>query len=203
MKLTIIIGVLFLGLVATLAVVVRRLEIMKVERDQLVQYSLEKSDSIEYLKTKNGQIIARSTVQDLTIRNLRKLSDNLPWIKQFEGVNRRLNNVEQATKLTAQVVGNFQFPLRDTTIINLDSIVTKAKVFNNKDKWFPIKGVVFSDSITTTSKIPVPLQSILLWERKHKFLGIKFGRKKWTNQTTSENPYVKITEHQIIRIGKK
>jgi hypothetical protein len=205
MRIIIILSTLILLLITVLTIVVRQLQTVKEERDQAIDYTLQKDDSIQYLKTKNGQVSAKAYVQELTIRNLKKLSESkdLAWIKQFEGVHKRLNNVEQATKLTADVVGNFKIPLRDTTIINLDSSVTKAHTFNNKDKWFPIKGIIFTDSITTTSKIPVPLESILLWERPHRFLGIRFGKKSWSNQTSSPNPYVKITDNKIVRIGKK
>src|SRR5690554_3066904 len=184
-----------------------KVENLIIERDQAIQYSLAKDDSIQYLQTKLGQAAAKSKVQDLTINNLRRLQEDkeLAWIRQIEGVNRRLNNVEQISSTTAQAVGSFKMGLRDS-IIYADEDVSKVNpisvsFFSFEDNWANIKGYFADSAYISDLRIDLKLQSVVYWERKHRFLGIRFGKKQWFQQTTTDNPYVTILDDQLIRVG--
>lgn len=175
------------------------------ERDQAISFNNSKDDSLTHYISKYGQEVAKNHIQDLTVRNLRKMQhdERLSWISKFDGVNKRLNNVEQATRTTAHIVGSFHIPLADTVYKHVDGTLVKAKTFNNKDPWLNLSGVITGDSVLTKADVPVPLESIILWERKGKFLPKVFGRKEYSTQTTSANPYVKITKHELTRFAKK
>src|SRR5690606_2869448 len=182
----------------------------KTELDQAIQYNLAKDDTLEYMTTKLGQVTSRSRVQELTIRNLERLQADkeLKWLKYIEGINKRMNNVEQIMTTTARVVGNFSIPLRDTIIFLQDGTEpTSGRIFDNKYEWFHLKGIILEDSLLVTPDVPVPLQSVLYWQRelwpkirikkgaegeKDKFIGLRIGKKEWFKQTTSVNPYVRI-----------
>src|SRR5687768_16421575 len=142
-KLMIGMGALILIMATLLAFGYKRMVVLKTERNQAIKFDLARQDTIETYKNKLGITIARAEIQDLTVRNLRKLQDDecLFWIKQFETVNYRLNNVEQASRFTASTVGNFKIPLRDTTIIVNDSTF-KVRTFDNHDQWLRVSGVV-------------------------------------------------------------
>lgn len=213
-----IVSLFAIGLCAYLQL---RLEIALTERDQAIQYSLSKDDTLEYLTTKLGQVTSRSRVQDLTIRNLERLQADkeLRWLKHIEGINKRMNNVEQIMTTTARVVGSFNIPLRDTSISLQDGTgLTSGRIFDNKYEWFHLKGIILEDSLLVTPDVPVPLQSVLYWQRelwpkirtkkgtegeKDKFIGLRIGKKEWFKQTTSINPYVRITEDKLIRVSKR
>src|SRR5690606_13403794 len=101
-------GVIFV-LIGLLAWRQTAYERAKTELDQAIQYNLAKDDTLEYMTTKLGQVTSRSRVQELTIRNLERLQADkeLKWLKYIEGINKRMNNVEQIMTTTARVVGNF------------------------------------------------------------------------------------------------
>lgn len=181
------------------------------ERDQVIQFSLAQGDSIHQMSTKLGQASARSRLQDLTVSNLRRLQHqkDLAWLKQIEGINKRMNNVEQISTTTARLMTTFSTGLRDTTVsVPLDSggvvRTIPARAFDNKNKWISLKGLVMPDTLIVTPIVNVPLQSVVYWQRKRsRLLWFRIGRKEWFKQTTSENPYVTITEDKLIQVSKK
>jgi hypothetical protein len=204
-KITAILIIALVAVVGALGIVLTKLERAQEERDQAVDFSNARQDSIAYLTTKTGQESAKTTVLDLTIRNLRRLQsdERIAWVRQFDGIKHDLRNLEQATRTTARLVAEFKIPMGDTTIILPDSTRVQAKTFDNHNEWFRLRGVVTADTLVATPEVTVPLESVLYWERPHKVLGVRYGRKKWVNETTSPNPYVKITKSEIIRVGRK
>jgi hypothetical protein len=194
-----------IALMGTLWIAKSQVDKLRNEKNQAIAYIKAGNDSTTYYRNAHGIEVAKNEVLDLTVRNAKDLQDDerLAWIRNFESVNKRLNNIEQASRTTMQIVGDFKIPLGDTTIVNIDSTITRARKFDNHNEWFRIKGIVTSDSIVTTPYIPVPLESVIVWERKHKFLGIRFGKKQYSSETSSPNPYVHILKHEVIRIGKK
>lgn len=190
-----------------------QLEIAQVEREQAVQYSLAKDDSLVIMKTTTGQLAARSNVLELTIRNLERLQADrdLQWLQTIEGINKRMNNIEEISTTTAHVVGTFKIPLQDTTIFIQDEDgEVFGHIFDNQYEWFRLRGITYLDTLIVTPEVPVPLQSVVYWERRQwpvifngKLKGPRIGRKEWYKQTTSPNPYVTITEDKLIRVTKK
>lgn len=206
LKVILIAGTVIVILSGALAIQQVRLERTIEERDQAISYSLSKDDSLEYMTTKLGQVTSRSIVQDLTIRNLQKLvtDRDLAWIKEIKGINKRMNNVEQIASTTARAVATFKIPLGDTTIFSLDSLQQKFKTFDNQNKWIRLRGLILSDTVVVKPEVSVPLQSVVYWERQKGFLGLRwFGKKEWFQQTKSDNPYVTITEDELIRVSKR
>lgn len=176
------------------------------ERDQAVSFTLAKDDTIQYLTTKNGQISAQTHVQELTIRNMRRLQsdERLSWIRNFEGINKRMSNLESATRTTAVAVANFKIPLGDTTIIMPDSTKVHARTFDNHNEWYRIKGFVAGDTLVTTPEVTVPLESVIyLGKRTKKILFFRVGPREVLSETTSPNPFVKITKSEVIRVTKR
>lgn len=180
------------------------------ERDQAISFNNARGDSLKHFVNKAGEASVRASVSDLSAANARKMADDerLSWIRKFEAVNKRLNNIEQATRTTAVATANFRIPLRDTIIwkkfnLNKDSTQVLARSFDNHIEWFRIRGFVLSDTVVTDPYVPIELQTVFLWERKRKILGIRFGRKQWFSESASTNPYVEIKKHEVIRIGRK
>jgi hypothetical protein len=193
-------------LIGGIGAVVTKLEIVTDERDQAISYNNSRGDSIDYLTNKLGQETARTFVQDLTIRNIYKMREDerLSWIKNFEGVNKRMSNLEQASRTTASIVAEFKMSLGDTTIINFQGDTTKARKFDNHDKWFSLKGIVLPDTIIAKLSLDVPLQSVIyLGKRTKKILFFRVGPRVRFFETTSANPYVKITKSEITQIKRK
>jgi hypothetical protein len=178
---------------------------LRLERDQAISFDLARQDTVKQIRQENGKLVSQVEVQDLTIRNTRQLQsdERLTWITQFESVNKRLNNVEQASRFTAKVVANFKIPLRDTTIVMADSTVQHIRTFDNHDEWVRVSGVIMPDTIEVIPYVKIQIKAVLLWERKHKFLGIRFGKKEYFAEGMTDNPYATITGMEVTKIGKK
>lgn len=202
-KLMIGMGALILIMGTLLAFGYKKMAVLKTERNQAIKFDLARQDTLETYKNKLGITIARAEIQDLTNRNLRKLQEDerLFWIKQFETVNNRLNNVEQASRFTATIVGNFKIPLRDTTIVVNDSTFT-VRTFDNHDQWLRVSGVVTPDTIEVIPNVKIDIQSVLVWQRR-KFLGLRIGKKEYFAEAKTDNPYATITGMEITKIGRK
>ena len=195
------------------------LQRVKTERDQAVEFNNATQDSLRYFKNGWGRETARSAVLDLTLRNAQRLQsdERLAWVRQFESVNKRMNNLESATRTVAQAVGSFTMPLKDTSLIlsgwlndstwlalgdTADRAPTPARVFDNTNEWIRVRGIITDDTVTVRVNTKVPIESVVVFERK-KVLGLKIGRKQWFQETASPNPYVRITESTVIRVSKR
>lgn len=181
-----------------------RIDRLREEREQAITFAATESNTTEFYKNKADRETARAGVLELSLRNTRELIENerLNFVRQFDGVNRRLNNLEQVSHSTAQVVASWKLPLRDTIILNLDSTRTPAKFFTYTDSLNHISGIVSGTEIIPRIQITVPLQGAVFWQRK-KFLGLRIGRKRWYSDITSTNPNVRITKHEFIKVKKR
>lgn len=183
---------------------------VKKERNQAIEFSNARQDSIEYFKNAWGRETARSAVLDLTIRNARRLQsdERLAWVRQFESVNKRMNNLESATRTVARAVGEFKIPIDTTTqqgwtwLDDSTWLQPNVRTFDNHNEWIHIRGTITADTVVVYADAKVPIESVVVFERK-KFLGLRIGRKQWFTESASPNPYVKITESTVIRVGKR
>jgi hypothetical protein len=183
---------------------VRKISRLKEERKQVIDFSNSQKQQLTYYQNKLERETAKVGVLNLTLNSARDLINNerLAFVQQFNGVNKRLNNLEQVSRTTALVVSEWRIPLRDTVLVNIDSTLTTARVFSYADSLNRVSGIIVGDQITPKIEIMVPLQGVVYWERR-KILGLRIGRKKWFSDITSTNPAVKIKEHEVIKVTKR
>jgi hypothetical protein len=203
LKIYIIAVVIFCSMAITISLLLEKVNRISSDRDQALEFIRRDSIELSYYKSKYNTEIAKSERLTLSVYNAQKLinTERLAWIKQFNGVNKRLNNLENTTKTTAQLVANFKIPLSDTTIVQPDSTVLRARKFNNNNKWIELNGIILPDTVNIQPVVNVPIQEVLYWQRK-KFLFLRIGKKEYFSEVTSPNPYVKFTQHEVIRIKK-
>lgn len=181
---------------------------LKTEKQGVIDLAKLGTDSVvTYYKNRLNRETARTSAILLSSRDAADLKNtkDLAFIKQFDALNRRMNNLDQATSTTAKLVANFQIALGDTAIHvyhHGDTSTIKGRKFNNHNKWIELKGVVYPDSIHIDPVVNVPLESVDYWQR-NKILFLRIGKKKWFHETTSPNPYVHITKNEVIRIAKR
>lgn len=172
---------------------------------QITQYAIQKSMEVEYYKLENGQLVATKDAAILDLKTVKKLSEDkdLQWIKQFEGIKKNLRNLETATQINTETIASMKGAVTDTVVV-VDSTEHKAFSFDNSDKWMEVKGVVIPDlkTVDTFIKVQVPIEGVMFWKRK-KVLGLRLGRKEWSSEFTSPNPYTKITTLNQILIRRK
>lgn len=207
-KLTLFLAVIVMILGISMSFMVKRISILKEERDQSLDYIKSKDDSITYYVNAYGRQTARLKTSELTNRNMKELMETreLEWVKQFKSVKKNAKNLESASQVSAVATGLFSIPLtvRDSNIVTIDTVhFCPTRHFDNHNEWFRIQGKVTADSIVVTPMVPITLESVVVWERKRKFLGIRFGKKVYFSEISSPNPYVNITDVKVIRVGRK
>lgn len=214
-KLTLFLAVIVMILGMSLTFMAKRISTLKEERDQSLDYIKSKDDSITYYVNAYGRQTARLKTSELTNRNMKELMETreLEWVKQFKSVKKNAKNLESASQISAVATGLFSIPLsdmaidvgvKDSNIVTIDTLhLCPTRHFDNHYEWFRIQGTVTADSIVVTPMVPIKLESVVVWERKRKFLGIRCGKKEYYGESSSPNPYVTITENKIIRVGRK
>jgi hypothetical protein len=203
-----LIGLVIL-LVILLGAALTKLKQTKIEKEQAISFALSREDSLIRTTTKLGQESVKVKVLDMTVNNLRELQEHkdLAFIKQFEALNRRFNNLEQVSSTTFKLAKEFRSALGDTVIIDKTDTTKKilARTFDNKDKWIRVQGTILPDTVLLKTNAEASLQSVVYWQRK-KFLGVArmwpAGR-EWFKETTSPNPYLTITKDELIRVTSR
>jgi hypothetical protein len=167
------------------------------EKEQVIAF--HNSDSIGHSKTKDGGETVTTPIVPLTPQDIKKLMEDerLEFIKQFTAVNKKLNNLESVSTTTAKIVTGFKLNKIDT-FIPLKSD-TALEMYEYQDEFNYIKLV--KDSLTLN--INVPIHRVDYWQRRRKFLGIRFGQKVWTSEVYSPNTKVVVTEHSVVRAKKR
>lgn len=212
MRLQIFIIGFFLFTVATTMVVLleKKVQRLEYEKDQLVQVASDSGRVARTYINLFGKEVSRNKVLSLSALNAKDLrsTQELAWLNQFEGVNKKLNNLDAALRLQAQYNQTLKIKTRDTVILSAggpgDSTV-RARLFSYKDQYNVITGVTSGDTTLLTAKIIMPIEGAVYWKRKHKFIFEKwrFGRKEYSSELTSKNPFVHITGHEFIKIVKR
>lgn len=174
------------------------------ERDQAIAFATTEKSRTTFYINRLGRETAKTQLLQLSLHNAKELvsSPRLNFIKQFEGVNPRMNNLDEVSQAQVLVSKKFDLPLRDFTVHSPDSTRTPVKTFAYKDSLNSISGTIWGERIHPIIEITVPLQGVIYWQRK-KILGLRIGRKRWFSEITSTNPLVKIKSQEVIRVGKR
>lgn len=185
------------------------------EKEQLVIYRSEQTKQLETYKNKYNREVTRSQAiqfERATITELVKNGD-LEYLQQFDNLNKRLNNLEATMQSNTRTISRFSTGLADTVIIDhSDSSTFKARKFNYKSKYLTAQGLILADTLRMDSLVmEVPIATVVYWQRQHwklfgnrrKWLPKLFGKKQYLSEITSDNPDVKITQHQFIGLRKR
>jgi hypothetical protein len=175
-------------------------QLNKDRADQIANYALIARDSAIIYKNKYDQAVTQVEAARLDNASLGKLREDLEDItSQFEGINKRLNNVESLSKVTLSAVTNLKGDLADTVIVK-DSVKVDAYKFSLGDKYYSVTGIAIPSlkTIELTPSFNADISTAAFWKRKHRFFGIRFGKKEYTAQITSDNPYVKFSNYKFV-----
>lgn len=207
-------------LIATLSGVVvtqeKKIACLHTERDQALAFANTEKSVTTFYVNRLGRETAKTQLLELSLHNTRELisSERLKYIKQFEGVNRRMNNLDEVSQTQVLVSKTLDLPLRDSLAHAPDSTIRTVrevstlvplvpiKTFAYKDSLNSITGIITGERVQPHIEINVPLQGVVYWQRK-KILGLRIGRKVWFSEITSSNPFVKIKSQEVIRVGRR
>lgn len=176
------------------------------ERDEAVVVATDQmGKTVHYINLYN-QEVAKSQALEISEGNWKRLkeTDGLKFLKQIGGLRKDYKNLEEAASFGV----GFNLGMVEITpfeVTQEDGIIGISKCpplfkWEYKDAYNDLYAIV-----TDTPKldIRVPIETALYWERKHRFLGIRFGKKEWTREATSPNKLVKIDSLTVFIRRKK
>lgn len=177
------------------------------QRAQTADFALHVNDTISYYKNKAGEEVAKRRALELdysTFKTLSKSKD-LEWVKEFQGLKSSLNNLQEATRINTQSIADFTTTGKESPPVVINHVPHEAFTFENKDEYITETGTVVPDLKLVTSHITVnvPLEGVVYWQRPHKFLFIRWGKKKYFTEFKSHNPHTKITQIESLVIKSK
>jgi hypothetical protein len=197
----VVVGVLLFSTLVLLPYYYRLNTLNKDRFEQVTQYALISRDSAIIYRNKYEQAVVQVRIARLDRAAMAALREDLKneITDRFNGVNKRLNNVEAMSKVTLTAIASLKTIATDTVILR-DSIALTAWKFSAYDPYFRVDGLVYP---TTKEVIVNPfftanVYAINYWKRPHKFLGIRFGKKQYKAEITSDNPYVNFSDYKVI-----
>lgn len=178
---------------------------MKDEKENVQSLYSNKIKEVEVYRSRDGQLVHKNealTLENKTVKELVR-DGQLSQLKQLDGINRRMSNLEYLYKITAKAMDSVKVKLNDTTRYYVndkgDTLIFKATDFKYNDKWASFKAKqITPDSSILTYSVTAPLTGGMYWKRKW-FL----GKKKYYGEITSENPHIVIPELLNIKVGRK
>ena len=182
---------------------------MKSEKESVQKLFSKKMEEVEVYKNRFNNVVTKNEAIQLESRTIKSLVEDgkLSQLKQLEGLNKRMNNLEFAYKITAKALDSVNIHLQDTSRWYVDSkgdsVFFKATDFKYSDKWASFKAKQISpDSTTLTYSVTAPLTGAMYWKRKRPILWI-FSKKEFFGEVYCENPHVVIPELVNIKVSKK
>jgi len=178
----------------------RQAQLYKDRTEQVTQYALIARDSAIVYKNKFGDAVSQVETARLDAHNMKALKEDLAEITdRFNSINKRLANLEYASKVTLSAVTTLEGVSKDTVVM-IDSVEVPAFQFSAFDQYYKVEGLVIPSlkKVTVTPSFSAEIYAVTYWKRKHKFLGIRFGRKEYKSEITSNNPYVKFSDYKVV-----
>jgi len=210
LAITITVLLLLIGGGITIEVLRRENAVLRQEKEQLVKAASDSGRIARTYINLYGQAVSKNNVLELTHRNARAIqAQELAFTRLFEGVKKNLKNLETAFRSQSEVLIKLKLKNSDTLIVQphadapADTIT--ATHFSYGDNYNIIQGLVLSDTTQLDGYIAVPIDGVNYWQRKHKFIfkNWRIGKKQYFSEMTSPNPWVHITQHEFINIGRK
>lgn len=162
-------------------------EFAQTERDEAVAMATnQKEETYFYLNAYNYEV-AKVKSAKISIDNLNRMLDakEFSWLKQFESLKKKYQNLEQATSINMSFRGDSI--IRRTIYMPCADTVKLFRYYIH-DEFNHIDAVVL-DTPVFQSRIPINI--VGLWERK-KFLGLRIGKKEWFIEATTPNKLYSI-----------
>lgn len=206
LRLIVIAAVIFLLMGSTIVFLSKQNQVLKQEKGQLIQVAQDSGRIARTYINLHGHEVSRAKILDLTYRNFKALKENqeFAFLNQFDGLKKNKNNLEQIIKAQAEVIATFKTKTGDTTLLAVDRVGDTVRVVarssHYKDEFNEVDCLSTPDSTTHKVQADVTLKGVVLWEHPKWW---KFWKRVHYSEFTSPNPWVKIKQHEIIKVQKK
>lgn len=193
MKKYIIISMAFLILVSTNVLIYKSNRRLKEDNDRL-------KNNQTALIEKNRQYTGRIREMTLTIDEFK---ENFPKLQEeLRKEKIKTKHLKDITSTKTQIIIEKKIPVYDTIFIKETGDTTKALIFNYKDQWNTINGMVAKDTADISFQGKDTLD-IIAYRVPRKFLFFNCKTKYIEVRTTNRNPNIEITAQERIAIRKR
>lgn len=189
---------IFLLVAAVLAIVGLSYTVndLRGERDRYKANQTSLLGQVEYYKTENGKNVA--SVQKLTL-SYDELKENYDLIKKVaDELGIKLKRIQSVSQNHTQTDIRFETELRDTVIYR-DSILIPVMLFDWRDPWIDVTGMIDEPKVEMTIESRDTLVQIV-HRVPHKWWFFKWGTKAIRQEIVSSNPHTKITYSEYIEL---
>lgn len=168
----------------------------KTQADENLSLANDRARQATEYRNKNGVLVSHNTVLTIQRDNARKLlsSEEFEWTTKFDGLKKNLKNLTQTTKLEIRI--DTVLHIRKDTV---DRPGMAQILLDDKYNYLAID----STGSKIELRVEAPVQGVMYWERPHKFLFIRWGKKQYSSEFTCLNPLVHISNHEIIQVRRK
>lgn len=168
-------------------------------KEPTVQYINPLADTVRHYKDIYGKehaqvLIEQNTKQAIMTMHKQQIDSLLRTIK---AKSKQLENYE---KIAANAQGSFKtvlVPVHDTIQGEHEQ---GAREWEWHDDYMQMWGVVDSNDISVNYDMSLNIRTAITWHRKHKLLGIGWGKKVRTLNAVCNNPNVHINGLQGLKI---
>ncbi len=171
-------------------------QLLHADNKRLSSYIKTLGAELTLVKTKSGQLAAQSDLLVLQTRELKKLFPK--EVKQIENLGVKVNKTTQYSTTVVETKTNVLTTLKDSIV--LDTV--QVRVFDYRDQWYQIKGVIEKDTQRLVIKSIDTLTQVLFYgERQKPWLWV-FSPRKIQQRVSVSNPNATIKYSQTIQIQK-
>lgn len=188
----------------------KRINILKNENKDLIQVANDSGRIARTYLNKYGFEVSKNKLLQLSHRDFVKLknSEETSFLKQIDDVKKNLKNVEQTIRIEMEAKFKIGGRSKDTLLVikptpnkpNGDSI--RAKTYTYNDQYNDFLVMAANDTMGLYGTAIVPLDGVVLWERRNKWLWI-LSKRIYYSEFTTPNKFVKIKQQEILQIRKK
>lgn len=170
-------------------------------RDEAIRIATGRAQETEVYRNKLGDTVRITRAAEVNLENFRALqkTKELEWMNKFERLRKSQKNVNAAGSIGSHF--NSGAIEHDTVYVPCDTTgMVRAFKYHYQDAFNNIQATVLD---TPRLDIRDKLYWVMEWERAHKFLFVRWGKKEWFQEVTNSNKLIKIDSQSVFVIRRR
>ena len=177
--------------------------------DRLLKNGIIQQDSVTYYKSRNGELIAKSNVQENTVKEFKLLNRSI--VNQLTNMKIKDSRVNQYQQTVIEAKGHITVPVRDTTfneIINDSNEIVYTECFTYCDNYLSLNGVKINNKQDIQYSYTDSINQVIYKGDRMNKNGKKmpdwwiFTKRSLQQSIMLANPNAKVKFNKIIIITK-
>ncbi len=157
---------------------------------------------VQYNRLKDSTSIART---ERLLLDAGEIKQYFPAIeKSINQLDIKLKQLERYVSFNTKSNYHLVVPLRDTTVIIRETLIreqldtVKMQYAEYRDKWITFKQAIVADTTYTDIQTRDSIAIVHNWQRPHRFLFLRWGRKQYNQTVRNFNPHSTISHTLYI-----